>query len=156
MQSTVTRVLREASLLPRRRPTGNPNSSALVLGPADTADPARYGDSVCSWAYQASRSGQACADRIARLAAVLVDNAHRHTRSGLPGGAVEIALTRSRFQIELAVTDDGADQGADGWYPFPRLRPRGGGLHLVDRLSLYWDWIGSAGLPITVRALISR
>lgn len=150
------RVPWEAQAHLRRVRTDNPSTSAIVLGPADPVDPSWYDSRVYSWAYRAARSGQACSDQVARIAVALVRNAHQHTRSGSPRGTVEVTVTRDRFQVQVTVTDNGADQGADGWYPFPRARPHGGGLRLVERLSLYWDWAGGAGLPITVRALVDR
>ncbi|XKK39392.1 ATP-binding protein [Nocardiopsis sp. ARC36] len=107
------------------------------------------------WAYHASRSGGRTDSAVATAAVVLVENAHAHTRSGLPGGTVTVVLNRGPFLLALEVTDEGPRPGQTR-YPLPHARPDRTGLRLVERLTVYWDWEGSGGGPLTVRAMFER
>ena len=71
----------------------------------------------------------------------LVDNAHRHTRSGLPGGTVRVVLDQNRPLLpHLYVTDDGPLPGPNIDYPRRDENAPCSGLALVERLSVYWDF----------------
>ncbi|MDE3722145.1 MULTISPECIES: ATP-binding protein [Nocardiopsis] len=141
--------------LPRRLKVTDPDVSALLVPALDADDTEWYDAHVRPWAYRAARSGSTVSRRVARVSVALVRNAHRWTLSGRPGGTAELRVRRTGFQVEVAVTDDGAVPGEDGWYPFPTLGA-GTGLRLVDSLSLYWDWEGGAGTPTRVRAILDR
>lgn len=72
----------------------------------------------------------------------LVDNAHRHSRSGLPDGTVRLVLDRTRPLLpHLYVTDEGPRPGMTS-LPYPRLEPHAwhSGLALVERNCVYWDF----------------
>jgi len=97
-----------------------------------------------------------------QVAQALVSNAHRHTRSGDPGGTVRVVVDINPFLITVSVTDGGPRR--DTPIPYPRLGNRHGpphtGLHLVDHLAVYWEWDwewkGAALGPLTVRAVIEN
>jgi anti-sigma regulatory factor (Ser/Thr protein kinase) len=109
------------------------------------------------WAAQASRARPHLADRIRVVASELVTNAQRHSASGDPDGTVRVELVRTRLHLELRVTDNGPRPGPDIDFPHipcpDPLRVGGNGLRLVESLSMYWDWLGHAGGPLTVRAM---
>jgi len=145
MQATVPRT--PAPELPRRISLADSAKSGIELNhtPAHVAFAQR-------WAYHAARSGDRTNSAVATAAVVLVENAHAHTRSGLPGGGVRLVLTRGPFLLALEVTDDGPRPG-QARYPLPRTRPDRTGLRLVEHLTIYWDWEGTGGGPLTVRAM---
>lgn len=88
---------------------------------------------------------------------LLHDNALRHTASGLPGGSVRITLTRLPFAHRLAVTDNGPTPGAPLTFPVAGNAPGSrGGLHRLTETSLFWEWEGSAGGPLTVWAVFDQ
>ncbi|MFJ9552319.1 ATP-binding protein [Nocardiopsis sp. NPDC101807] len=97
-----------------------------------------------------------------QVARALVSNAHRHTRSGDPGGTVRVVVDVNPFLVTVAVTDGGPLGGTA--VPCPCLgdahRSPLPGLHLVDHLAVYWDWEwewkGTALGPLTVRAVIEN
>ena len=71
----------------------------------------------------------------------LVDNAHRHSRSGLSGGTVRLVLDQTRPLLpHLYVTDEGPRRSPSITYP--RLEPDAvhSGLALVERNCVYWDF----------------
>lgn len=72
----------------------------------------------------------------------LVVNALRHTKSGQPGGAFTVEITRSDGTVTVAVTDEGgpsepvaADAGADD--------ESGRGLRTVSLVAACWGWFGN-------------
>ncbi|MFD3687816.1 ATP-binding protein [Nocardiopsis sp. NPDC058631] len=99
---------------------------------------------------------------VALVAEALASNAHKHTRSGDPGGTVRVVVDTNPFLIGIAVTDNGPRR--DTVIPYPRLgEPRLAplpGLHLVDQLALYWEWDwewkGTAMGPLTIRAVVEN
>ena len=89
----------------------------------------------------------------------LVDNAHKHSRSGLPGGTVRIVLEQNRPLLpHLFVTDGGPPNGDDIAYPRLDRNAPGSGLALVERLSVYWDfswqWDGRRIGALTVQVVL--
>lgn len=81
------------------------------------------------------------ASPLIQVARALVDNAHRHSRSGLPGGTVRLVLDRARPLLpHLYVSDEGPRHSPSITYP--RLDPHAvhSGLALVERHSVYWDF----------------
>ncbi|NYH55529.1 MULTISPECIES: ATP-binding protein [Nocardiopsis] len=138
--------------LPRRL-CPSPTTAGILLG----SDP-RHVAVARRWAARSSRARPGLADRISLAASELVTNAQRHSASGGTGGTVRVELLRTRLHLELRVTDNGPRPGHD--IDFPRvtdpadpLRIGGHGLRLVESLSMYWDWLGHAGGPLTVRAM---
>lgn len=148
MQDTVPRAT--TPQLPRRISFHDPAKSGIILNHtrAHVAFAQR-------WAYHAARSGHRTNSAVATAAVVLVENAHAHTRSGQPTGTVRLVLTRGPFLLCLRATDDGPLPGQVRC-PLPHARPDRTGLRLVEHLSLYWDWEGNAGGPLTVRAVFER
>ncbi|MCY9786220.1 ATP-binding protein [Nocardiopsis sp. EMB25] len=160
---------------PRREPaTGVPRQRTAIVPPPrrlSFADPHRCGIVLGHdpghvriarvWAHQIARTTPNAAFPLVAVASELVTNAHRHTRSGDPGGAVTVVVERRRHVLILTVTDNGPRPGPT--IPVPRieeggdpLRGGGFGLRIVDALASYWDWSGSAGGPLTVRVLLER
>jgi anti-sigma regulatory factor (Ser/Thr protein kinase) len=107
------------------------------------------------WAYRITGLGDSVNSKVATIAALLAENAHKHTRSGLPGGFTEIIIARGPFLVAVEVTDQGPRPGV-ARYPLPETRSDKAGLRLVERLAVYWDWSGDAGYPLTVRAMVER
>ncbi|MFL1431908.1 MULTISPECIES: hypothetical protein [unclassified Nocardiopsis] len=140
--------------LPKRTCRGD--VAALHIPAADPNDTTWYTAHIHAWAHRQTDDTAEVADRVARIAVALVHNAHRWTRSGLPGGRAELEIVRGRFDLQVSVTDQGAAPCPSGVCSFPLARPRSGGLRTVEELSLYWDWEGGAATPITVRALVDR
>ncbi|MFJ9557632.1 ATP-binding protein [Nocardiopsis sp. NPDC101807] len=130
-------------------------------------DPARHGivlgherdyTDLTNWVHVVAPAPAArCVDQIATA---LVSNAHRHTRSGDPGGTVRVAIHVDAFLLTLRVTDNGPRAGDT--IPYPRLgeqRPSPvSGLYLVDQLTVYWDWEwrGTTMGPLTARAVVEN
>ncbi|WP_116245734.1 ATP-binding protein [Nocardiopsis sp. FIRDI 009] len=142
--------------LPRRLSFTDPHRCGIVLGP----DPGHVRIARV-WAHQIARTTPNAAFPLVTVVSELVTNAHRHTRSGDPGGTVTVVVERRRHVLILTVTDDGPRPGPT--IPVPRieeggdpLRGGGYGLRLVDALASYWDWTGAAGGPLTVRVCLER
>ncbi|GAA1464402.1 hypothetical protein NE857_12625 [Nocardiopsis exhalans] len=79
--------------------------------------------------------------RLAKVARLLVENSHQHSRSGLPSGTVRVVLDQSRHLLpHLFVTDQGPLDAST--IDYPHLNPRNprSGLAIVDKLSVYWDF----------------
>ncbi|MEE2037964.1 ATP-binding protein [Nocardiopsis sp. CT-R113] len=102
------------------------------------------------------------AKRVEQIAVALVSNAHKHTRSGDPGGNVRVVIGVDPFLIRVAVTDNGPRR--DTVTPYPRsgslrLSPLPG-LHLVEQLAICWDWDwewkGAVIGPLTIRAVVEN
>ena len=93
--------------------------------------------------------------RAAAIAWELMDNAHKYSRSGVPGQTLDVTLRRANdFLMFVALTDAGPRHLSDLHCSFPHQLEDGGGLHRVAELAFYWDWEGSAGQPITVTATL--
>lgn len=89
----------------------------------------------------------------------LVANAHRHSRSGRPGGTVRIVLDQARPLLpHLFVTDDGPLNRGNIAYPRLDKHTPGSGLALVEKLSVYWDfswaWDGHRIRHLTVQVVL--
>jgi len=81
--------------------------------------------------------GHAQADTAVLLTSELMTNAVRHTRSGLPGGTVELVVAAKAADFMVSVIDGGSDTTA----PEPGNLAggeNGHGLLLVARLSDEW------------------
>lgn len=77
------------------------------------------------------------ADDAVLLISELVTNAVLHTRSGLPGGMVFLAISGIGARLLITTADDGCDSG------MPRIssRPDGGnGLVLVESIADQWGY----------------
>ncbi|WP_433697013.1 ATP-binding protein [Nocardiopsis sp. CA-288880] len=99
---------------------------------------------------------------VSLVAEALTSNAHKHTRSGDPGGTVRVVIDVDPFLITIAVTDGGPRSDSVIAYPRlgdPRLAPLPG-LHLVDQLAVYWEWDwalpGVGRGPLTIRAKVEN
>jgi anti-sigma regulatory factor (Ser/Thr protein kinase) len=151
-----TILMGEKPELPKRLSFADPALSGIVLG----ADP-HHVRIARSWAYQAARTTPGAAFPLVSVVSELVSNSLRHTRSGDPGGTTRVVIERRPFAYVLTVTDNGPRPGPT--IPVPRIEapdnpfPTSGyGLRLVDTLAAYWDWSGTAGGPLTVRALLEH
>jgi hypothetical protein len=79
--------------------------------------------------------------RLAKVARLLVENSHQHSRSGLPGGTVRVVLDQSRHLLpHLFVTDQGPLDADTIDYPRLNARDPRSGLAVVEKLSVYWDF----------------
>lgn len=92
--------------------------------------------------------------KAAAIAWELMDNAHKHSRSGVPGETLDLELLRSKFLLTVAVTDAGPLSLFDPSCPLPQQLDGRGGLHRVAEIAFYWGWKGGAGYPVTVHAKI--
>lgn len=85
---------------------------------------------------------------IQELANELFGNAVRHTRSGLPGGEVTIALHRLPNRVQVRITDQGQHNNG-GTTPHVRLwdpmREGGFGLRLVAVQANRWGTLHESG-----------
>ncbi|OKI22531.1 serine/threonine protein kinase [Nocardiopsis sp. TSRI0078] len=134
----------------------DPDRCGIVLG----ADPGHV-RLARDWARRKARATHRQACDLILAVSILTTNALQHTRSGDPGGTVQVVLHRRPATYTLSVTDNGPRSGPT--IPFPRveaatnpLSPTGNGLRLLDALCAYWDWTGTAGEPLTVRAVLDR
>ena len=84
-------------------------------------------------------TGHPCAGVLQLIVSELVTNSIVHTRSGLDGGTVTVALAGDECRARVEVTDDGSPE-------LPRVRAvdfsaeSGRGLQLVDALADAWGW----------------
>ncbi|MDT0329541.1 ATP-binding protein [Nocardiopsis lambiniae] len=148
-----------APALPRRIPFPDAATTGLLCG----SDP-RHVAVARRWIERSSQSGPSVSSALVSALSELHTNCLRHTLSGKPGGTVRIVLERQEFVHILYVTDNGPDTSAPFGVPLAlppapdgELPAVGGhGLRLLESLSLYWDWTGEAGGPLTVRAVFSR
>ncbi|WP_431872461.1 hypothetical protein [Nocardiopsis eucommiae] len=97
--------------------------------------------------------------RLARIARILVTNAHQHSRSGLPGGTVRMVLDQTRpFLPHLYVTDQGPRN--PGSLQYPQLNPGAStsGLAALNHLALSWTpswtWDGHRIQQTTVEVVL--
>jgi anti-sigma regulatory factor (Ser/Thr protein kinase) len=91
--------------------------------------------------------GHMQADTALLLTSELVTNAVRHTRSGLPGGTLELIVAAKAASLLVSVIDNGSDRTL----PRPGDSPggeNGNGLLLVDSLSLDWGFASHAGRTV--------
>jgi anti-sigma regulatory factor (Ser/Thr protein kinase) len=92
--------------------------------------------------------GYPCGDDAVLLAGELFGNSVRHSRSGLAGGTVTVAVAAGNGLVRVEV----ADRGGPG---VPRLRPAGAdaeggrGLGLVAALAAGWGWERRGGRTVT-------
>lgn len=111
---------------------------------------------VQRWVYQQWRRigcGDARACDAASVAVALVDNAHKHTASGLGGGETTVTIERGPFLTYLSVTDQGPRPGVV--HPsLPELRPDRSELLLVEHVSVFWDWDSTPTGGAIVRAAL--
>lgn len=85
----------------------------------------------------------------------LMDNAHKYSRSGLPGQTLDVTLRRlNDFLMTVAVTDAGALTLFDTRCSFPHQQEDGGGLRRVADRAFYWGWEGGVGFSCTVTATL--
>jgi anti-sigma regulatory factor (Ser/Thr protein kinase) len=78
------------------------------------------------------------------LTSELVTNAVRHSRSGGPGGTLDLAVAATCSALLISVTDQGPVDGLPA-VSTPPGGTSGNGLLLVDSLSDGWGYIHDAG-----------
>jgi anti-sigma regulatory factor (Ser/Thr protein kinase) len=88
--------------------------------------------------------GHAQADTALLLTSELVTNAVRHSRSGLPGGTVELIVAAKAASLLISVIDNGSDVTLPQTGNIPGGE-NGNGLLLVESLSLDWGFASQAG-----------
>jgi hypothetical protein len=129
------------------RPGDHLSVAAWMLpGLAEHVPGARY------WAQAVAAAWGAAADT-GLVVTELVTNAIRHTRSGLPGGTVTVAIAGGWDGVTVHVHDLGA---ADGQVPRPRvaaadqdgLADGGLGLPIVAAVGTRWGSIPAARCPV--------
>ncbi|KOX16167.1 hypothetical protein ADL05_13190 [Nocardiopsis sp. NRRL B-16309] len=145
--------------MPRRVRCADPNTWIAEFGhePHDIPTAARWLLPRCSPPVRQGR-------RLLEALAILHSNALEHTASGLSGGRVRIRLEKQPFAFKLAVTDDGPRPDSPLTFPVPADEssvedgPQGrrAGLRRLADLSLYWEWDGCAGGPLTVWGIFDR
>lgn len=89
--------------------------------------------------------GHPCADDAAHVAAELVSNAIRHTRSSRAGGRFGVEVRRWPCgDVAVAVTDEGAASEPEPKDP-GETEESGRGLRTVEALASRWHWTGGDG-----------
>jgi len=88
--------------------------------------------------------GGAHADTAQLLTSELVTNAIRHSRSGRPGGTVEVIVAAKAASLLVSVIDDGSDRTMPQKGNDPGGE-NGNGLLLVESLSDDWGFASRAG-----------
>ncbi|XKK38515.1 ATP-binding protein [Nocardiopsis sp. ARC36] len=139
---------------PHRIAFSEPHRHGIVLGHK------RDYTALTNWVWGVTP--RRAAKPVSQVTEALVSNAHKHTRSGDPGGTVRVVIDVDPFLITIAVTDRGPRP--DTVIPYPRLGdPRLAplpGLHLVDQLAVYWEWDwaipGAGSGPLTIRAKVEN
>ena len=132
MQDTETRPAAPGIRYPQRLRLDSPHQHGIVLDHTDSYAP------LAGWCRSALPSHGA---RLAKVARLLVENAHQHSRSGQPGGTVRIVLDQTRHLLpHLYVTDQGPLNGGSIAYPRLEKSHPWSGLTVVEQLSVYWDW----------------
>ncbi len=81
----------------------------------------------------------ACADAALLLTSELVTNAVVHSKSGLPGGTVDLAVAAKAGGLLISVTDNGSDTGLPKAGTDPGGE-HGNGLLLVERMADDWGY----------------
>ncbi|MGW5877498.1 ATP-binding protein [Nocardiopsis terrae] len=135
---------------PRRLRLDSPHQHGILLGHTREYAP------LIGWCRSVLPGN---ARPLIQVARALVDNAHRHSRSGSPGGTVRVVLDRARLLLpHLYVTDNGPLRGSGIDYPRLERQADGCGLALVERLSVYWDfswsWDGHRIRELTVQVVL--
>ena len=80
------------------------------------------------------------ADTALLLTSELVTNALTHSRSGLPGGTIELIVAAKVASLLISVTDNGADASAPAIGNDPGGQS-GNGLVLVESLADAWGYL---------------
>jgi anti-sigma regulatory factor (Ser/Thr protein kinase) len=88
-------------------------------------------------------SGHAHADAAVLLTSELVTNAVVHSKSGLPGGTVELAVSTRAGILLISVTDNGSDARLPAAGNDPGGE-HGNGLLLVESLADDWGYVSLA------------
>lgn len=78
------------------------------------------------------------------LTSELVTNAVTHSRSGRPGGTVDVVVSATCSALLISVTDDGSQEGLPTTSGQPG-GPSGNGLVLVEILSDGWGYRQGSG-----------
>jgi serine/threonine-protein kinase RsbW len=123
--------------------------SAVVLpGRPEAAAGARDFAAKALAGYPAADDAVLCLDE-------MVTNAVQHSRSGLPGGTIEVRLTVTAVSVLAEVLDEGP-LGVPAITSRETWAERGRGLVLVDALTkawgsagngLWWFWLPLGGEP---------
>ncbi|QVJ00765.1 hypothetical protein KGD82_19935 [Nocardiopsis eucommiae] len=97
--------------------------------------------------------------RLARIARILVSNAHQHSRSGLPGGTVRVILDQTLLPLpRLYVTDQGPRKATSPDYPQLNPGASTSGLAVLNHLALSWTpswtWDGHRIQQTTVEVVL--
>src|SRR5947209_8628030 len=110
--------------------------TVLVLpGRAESAAAARA-------AAAKALAGYPAADDAVLALSEMVTNAVQHSRSGLPGGTLEVRLTVTAASVLAEVADDGP-LGVPAVTSRESFAERGRGLVLVEALTRVWGWAGN-------------
>jgi anti-sigma regulatory factor (Ser/Thr protein kinase) len=96
---------------------------------------------------QAIGAGHAQADTAALLTSELVTNALKHSRSGLPGGTVELIVAAKAASLLISVIDNGSDLGPPQAGNSPG-EESGNGLLLVESLAEDWGFASETGRTV--------
>jgi anti-sigma regulatory factor (Ser/Thr protein kinase) len=92
-------------------------------------------------------AGDAHADTAQLLTSELVTNAIRHSRSGQPGGTVELIVAAKAASLLISVIDNGSDITMPQKGDSPGDE-NGNGLLLVDSLADEWGFASRAGRTV--------
>src|SRR5215831_15695445 len=86
-------------------------------------------------------------DTATLLTSELVTNALKHSRSGLPGGTVELIVAAKAASLLISVIDNGSDVGLPQAGNSPG-EESGNGLLLVESLAEDWGFANEAGRTV--------
>jgi anti-sigma regulatory factor (Ser/Thr protein kinase) len=87
------------------------------------------------------------ADTATLLTSELVTNALKHSRSGLPGGTVELIVAAKAASLLISVIDNGSDLGLPRAGNSPG-EESGNGLLLVESLAEDWGFASETGRTV--------
>ena len=96
---------------------------------------------------QAIGAGHPHTDTAALLTSELVTNAIEHSRSGLPGGTVELIVAAKAASLLISVIDNGSDSGLPQAGNSPG-EESGNGLLLVQSLAADWGFATEAARTV--------
>jgi anti-sigma regulatory factor (Ser/Thr protein kinase) len=96
---------------------------------------------------QAIGAGHPQADTATLLTSELVTNALKHSRSGLPGGTVELIVAAKAASLLISVIDNGSDLGLPQAGNSPG-EESGNGLLLVESLAEDWGFASEKGRTV--------
>jgi Histidine kinase-like ATPase domain len=116
--------------------------SVTVVGRAERARLVR------TFVGMALGPGHTCGDAAVLLVSELFGNSIRHSRSGLPGQTVTVALKVGDSVVRVEVTDR-SGPGVPQLHPADHDAEGGRGLGLVAGLAVRWGWRRRGGWTVT-------